>query len=123
VTWVNVGHNPHTVTADDGSVDSGNLDPGETFTVTLDGTGSFAYHCRYHGAPAGLGMAGVVVAGAGTGATAERPQPPPPAKGRTLGVPSDHPTIQEAVDSARPGDLVLVSPGTYREAVVVDTPS
>jgi hypothetical protein len=39
----------------------------------------------------------------------------------TLRVPDDHPTIQAAVDAARPGDLVLIAPGTYREAVQVTT--
>ena len=40
---------------------------------------------------------------------------------RTLTVPGDHPTIQAAVDAAGPGDLVLISPGTYRESVWVAT--
>jgi pectin methylesterase-like acyl-CoA thioesterase len=39
----------------------------------------------------------------------------------TIKVPADHPTIQEAVDAASPGDLVLIEPGTYNEAVKVTT--
>ncbi len=38
---------------------------------------------------------------------------------RTLHVPADHPTIQAAVDAASPGDLILVEPGVYEEAVDV----
>jgi Right handed beta helix region len=34
-------------------------------------------------------------------------------------VPSEYRTIQAAVDAARPGDLVLIAPGTYSEQVVV----
>lgn len=36
-------------------------------------------------------------------------------------VPQEYPTIQEAVDAAQPGDLVLIDEGTYKEAVDVTT--
>jgi hypothetical protein len=39
----------------------------------------------------------------------------------TIRVPEDHDTIQAAVDAASPGDLVLIGPGTYEEAVDVET--
>lgn len=38
-----------------------------------------------------------------------------------LRVPEDFATIQEAVDAAEPGNLVLIGAGTYNEAVVVET--
>ena len=38
-----------------------------------------------------------------------------------LRVPDDYDTIQAAVDAAEPGDLILVGPGTYEEAVNVET--
>jgi len=43
------------------------------------------------------------------------------ASGNTINVPADHPTIQAAVDAAAPGDLILISPGVYNEAVDVET--
>jgi hypothetical protein len=36
-------------------------------------------------------------------------------------VPEQYETIQAAVDEARPGDLVLIEPGVYHEAVRIDT--
>jgi pectin methylesterase-like acyl-CoA thioesterase len=36
-------------------------------------------------------------------------------------VPQQHRTIQAAVNAARPGDLVLIGPGVYREEVKVTT--
>src|SRR5215207_2089275 len=48
VTWTNTGSRPHTVTADDGSFDSGRLDPSEQFSQAFDQPGTFAYHCGFH---------------------------------------------------------------------------
>ena len=36
-------------------------------------------------------------------------------------VPAGQPTIQAAVDAAQPGDLILISPGTYDVAIDVTT--
>lgn len=66
-----------------------------------------------------LGAAGLAGCGgdgsAGGGGNGGRDEP------TTIAVPADQPTIQQAVDAAQPGDTVLVSPGTYREAVTIDT--
>ena len=39
---------------------------------------------------------------------------------KTVNVPDDYPTIQRAIDNAKDGDTILVSPGVYRENVVVN---
>jgi plastocyanin len=48
VTWTNDGSSAHTVTADDGTFDSGQLQKGKTFSRTFDSTGTFSYHCSIH---------------------------------------------------------------------------
>lgn len=65
---------------------------------------------------AGIGLVGC--ASDGSDAAAGRPGD---GREEVRSVPSEYPTIQDAVDAARPGDLVLVSPGTYAEAVTVTT--
>ena len=50
-----------------------------------------------------------------------RPPPTHRSRGCAPTFPRTSPTITEAVDAAVPGDLVLVSPGTYNEAVNVVT--
>ena len=48
VTWTNTGAAPHTVTADDGAFDSGQLKPGATFSQTFTTPGTYTYHCEIH---------------------------------------------------------------------------
>jgi plastocyanin len=48
VTWVNDDSSPHTVTADDGSFNSGNIAPGQSFSYTFTTPGTYKYHCTYH---------------------------------------------------------------------------
>jgi hypothetical protein len=45
----------------------------------------------------------------------------PTAMAGVMRVPEDFTTIQEAVDAAQPGDLILVAPGIYKESVTVTT--
>lgn len=49
VEWVNSGSNPHTVTFADLDEDSGSMASGDSFQVTFDEPGTFAYVCEIHG--------------------------------------------------------------------------
>ncbi len=56
VTWTNLDSAPHTVTSSDGSIQSGTLDQGASFSYTFTTPGTFDYHCEFH-----ANMAGQVV--------------------------------------------------------------
>jgi plastocyanin len=58
VTWTNVATDiPHTTTSDTGLWDSGNRNPGQTFSFTFNTPGTFTYHCTYHQS---VGMTGTI---------------------------------------------------------------
>ena len=86
ITWTNDGSTPHTVTADNGSFESGNLDPGDSFEQTFTEAGSYSYYCDYHGDEGGTGMSGVVTV---TDDGPDDPTDPPGGDGNGDGDPAD----------------------------------
>jgi hypothetical protein len=48
VTWTNMSERTHTVTADDGSFDSGFLSGGDSFKRRFTAPGAYSYHCAIH---------------------------------------------------------------------------
>ena len=88
VTWTIAGQHEHTVTADNGSFDSGDLKVGEktSFSVTFRQAGTVAYHCKYHGGPGGVGMSGTVVVQAGAMAAPPSQLPATGGPGGPLGL-------------------------------------
>ena len=76
VQWTNMGQNPHTVTADNGAFNSGNLNSGQGFSFTFSTAGTYPYYCEYHGSRGGQGMAGTITV---TAAEAAAPTPAQPA--------------------------------------------
>jgi plastocyanin len=48
VTWVNTGVAPHSVTAYDGSFDSGIMVSGAVWTFTATTPGEYGYYCTLH---------------------------------------------------------------------------
>ena len=75
VVWTNAGSMNHTVTADDLSFLSPPLAPGQTYSHTFNGAGTFAYYCQYHGGSGGQGMSGTVSASTAQTAPASTTQP------------------------------------------------
>lgn len=69
VNWASTASLPHSITADDSSFDSNPdcgsggacMQNGDTFAQAFSEPGEYAYYCRIHGAPGGVGMSGVVV--------------------------------------------------------------
>jgi plastocyanin len=130
VRFPNEGRAPHNAVAVDGTWRTPEqIGADEAATVVLGQPGVYRFYCTFHATEDGRqGMAATMVVGdvsyypgqetAGPALVpAERPS------GVTRRVPEDHDTIQAAVDAARPGDLVLVGPGIYREEVKVAVPT
>jgi plastocyanin len=61
ITWTNDDFIAHTITADDGSFDSGYLNLRDTFTQQFDTPGTYQYYCLPHGGPRLSGMAATIV--------------------------------------------------------------
>jgi plastocyanin len=71
IVFINKGNHPHTVTADDGSFDSGTLQPGQSFWHKFQNAGTVSYHCSIHPFMTGS----VVVDQSGGGAAPSTSQP------------------------------------------------
>jgi hypothetical protein len=73
IRWLNSGVAPHTVTARDGSFDSGFLSTNDAYTRTFTAAGTIDYLCAIHPA-----MVGTIVVGGGTsGGTSAVPSQEP----------------------------------------------
>ena len=55
VTWINDDNMVHTVTANNASFNSGDMNPGSSFSFTFNTVGVYNYYCQHH-----AGMAAVV---------------------------------------------------------------
>jgi plastocyanin len=99
IQWNFTGDAPHTVTADDGSFDSGQLNSGENFSMRFDEVGTYRYYCTLHGGAGGEGMSAIVIV-EGNGGSEE----PPSVDGGNgdEGAAADDPNTGNAQDGALP---------------------
>src|SRR5215204_6399328 len=88
VTFVNRDTVPHTATADNKLFDSGELAPGASYPVVLDGAGTVTYHCELHPE-----MKGSILVGEGGGEPDLTPQQ------QAAGVAPNEPNIESAKPS------------------------
>lgn len=61
VTWRHEGSFTHTVTSNNGILDSGPLEFGDEYQMTFTQPGTYYYHCQLHGGPGGQGMSGAII--------------------------------------------------------------
>lgn len=91
VSWTNNDTEPHTVTADDGLFDSGVIEPGQSYSTWLGGSGTVTYHCEIH-----PDMKGSVVVGEASGGV-ETPASSTPAQTESpTGDPASNPPPNQA---------------------------
>ena len=67
VTWTNNDTTAHTVTADNGSFDSGNIAVGAKYSKVFSSAGTFSYHCTLHPEMRGTVVITSVMSGGGSG--------------------------------------------------------
>ena len=113
VTWQNTTTTAHTVTADDGSFDSGPLGLNDQFADVFTAPGRYRYHCTIHPAMTGV----VVVKAAKPTVTPKGTLPPTPPAGTLppdfntpVPVPTAEPTPAPSVSAAAPGETASAGP-------------
>jgi plastocyanin/uncharacterized membrane protein YozB (DUF420 family) len=61
VVWINKERAKHTVTSDDGTIESGDQPLEDVFEYTFTEPGTYNYYCRFHGDEGLVGMAGQII--------------------------------------------------------------
>ncbi len=133
IRFVNIGNNPHNAIAVDKkwstevTYGQSAMFRGAQTDVFFPEDGVYPFFCSFHSSPDGkIGMTGVAVIGDATYSPQSNIAKSKISKTWsriTRKVPAQYPTIQNAVDAASPGDLILIAKGVYKEEVVVTTPS
>lgn len=70
VTWINSGNSLHTVTSDTGMFNSGTLNSGSSYSLSMNIAGTYQYHCNFYGSNTS-GMRGTIIVTADTNSTTD----------------------------------------------------
>lgn len=97
VRWTNRGQAPHSATADDGSIDTGQIAAGESVARSFTEAGSFTYFCTVHPT-----MRGTIMVGSGT-TSSMPPTTPAPSPSTSTATPSADPSVAPPSEPA-PGE-------------------
>ncbi|HYM14028.1 MAG TPA: plastocyanin/azurin family copper-binding protein [Dehalococcoidia bacterium] len=127
VLWTWAG-GTHSVTADGGSFDdpAGSSKSSGTFSHTFTTPGTYAYYCRIHGAPGGVGMHGIIVVNAAAATPTASAAPTTPTSTPTAAAATRTPTNTPAASpTAAAGTSATSTPATTTTSApsVVATPT
>jgi plastocyanin len=108
VVWSNDGVAPHTVTATDGSWDSGMVAPGDAFRRRFDAPGTYEYLCAFH-----PDMTGTVRVSGSSQAAPQPATPSPASASPSAGASASQPPASSASTSPDPAptdDVAAAAP-------------
>ena len=129
VIWESGGANNHNVIASDGSwqaissdyFEYGIITKGDQYEHTFEEPGVYEYYCPYHGTNS-KGMVGTIIVG--DVEYSIEPENIIVELSRDVlevGVNKNYSKIQDAVDAAIEGELILIDEGVYNESVTITT--
>jgi plastocyanin len=108
VVWTHNGQRPHTVTANNGAFDSGQMAAGQTFEQTFSTAGEFPYFCEFH-----EGMVGTIRVGGGGGAVSQPDQPAQPAPNQAPPPPTQAPAQAAPPPPAANAQTIDIGDNTF----------